>query len=154
MGYVAGEKILDDEFNTFLNGSTAAQYGINHIMGTGAGGYGLGQTELGAVTNGDTITVGQWNGLFTAMDNIANHTNRTLTTGTTTQRVAGDPIAIKAALSGDLNDLAADVVGGCTSATAVSEGSELQSSAASARWNESHIVEQSITFSNNNAGPF
>ena len=71
------KKILDDEFNTFLNGSTAAQYGINHIMGTGAGGYGLGQTELGAVTNGDTITVGQWNGLFTAMDNIANHTNRT-----------------------------------------------------------------------------
>jgi hypothetical protein len=151
MGYVAGEQILDDEFGAFLGGTAAAQYGINHIMGTGALGYGLGQTELIVPVAGDSITASQWNGLFTAMDNVANHTNRTLTTGTTVQRVAGDPIAIKAALSGDLNDLAADVVGGCTSASAIGEGSELQSSVSSTRWVGSHIVEHSITFANNNA---
>ena len=151
MGYVAGEKILDDEFGAFLGGTAAAQYGINHIMGTGALGYGLGQTELIVPVAGDSITASQWNGLFTAMDNVANHSNRTLTTGTTVQRVAGDPIAVRAALSGDLNDLAADVVGGCTSASAIGEGSELQSSASSTRWVGSHIVEHSITFANNNA---
>ena len=147
MGYVTGETILDDEYNTFVN-SSSSPYGYNHFAGTGALAYGLGQTALATVGAGDTVTASQWNSLFTGMDNIANHTNDTLTS--TAARTAGDPIAIKSALVADLASLAAEVAGGSTSASAISESSELESAAASSRWNASHVVEQSITFANNN----
>lgn len=147
MGYVAGEKILDDEYNTFVN-SSSDPYGYNHFAGTGALNYGLGQTAITTNVAGDTITAAEWNSLFTGMDNIANHTNDTLTS--TAARSTGDTIAIKSALVADLASLAAEVAGGSTSATAISAGSELQSSTSSTRWAGSHIVEHSITFSNNN----
>jgi len=148
MGYVVGEKILDDEYNTFVN-SSSSPYGYNHFAGTGALNYGLGQTEIATNVAGDTITAAEWNSLFTGMDNIANHTNDTLTS--TAARSAGDTIAIKSALTTDLATLAASVAAGCTSATAISAGSELQSSTSSTRWTGSHIVEHSITFASNNA---
>ena len=146
MGYVAGEKILDDEYNTFVN-SSSDPFGYNHFAGTGALNYGLGLTEIAVNVAGDTITAAEWNTLFTGMDNIANHTNDTLTS--TAARSAGDTIAIKSALVADLASLAAEVAGGSTSATAISAGSELQSSVSSTRWAGSHIVEHSITFSSN-----
>ena len=148
MGYVVGEKILDDEYNTFVN-SSSSPYGYNHFAGTGALNYGLGQTAIATNVAGDTITAAEWNSLFTGMDNIANHTNDTLTS--TAARSAGDTIAIKSALEADLATLAASVAAGCTSATAVSAGSELQSSTSDTRWVGSHIVEHSITFASNNA---
>ena len=147
MGYVAGEKILDDEYNNFVN-SSSSPYGYNHFAGTGALAYGLGQTEITTNVAGDKITATEWNTLFTGMDNIANHTNDTLTS--TAARAAGDTITIKSALVADLATLAASVAAGCTGATAISAGSELQSSVSSTRWAGSHIVEHSITFSNNN----
>ena len=148
MGYVAGSTILDDEYNTFVN-SSSAPYGYNHFAGTGALNYGLGQTEIATNVAGDTITAAEWNALFTGMDNIANHTNDTLTS--TAARSAGDTIAIKSALVADLASLAAEVAGGSTSATAISVGAELLSSTSSTRWTGSHIVEHSITFASNNA---
>jgi len=148
MGYVAGSTILDDEYNTFVN-SSSSPYGYNHFAGTGALNYGLGQTAIATNVAGDTITAAEWNSLFTGMDNIANHTNDTLTS--TAARSAGDTIAVKSALEADLASLAAEVAGGSTSATAVSAGSELQSSTSDTRWVGSHIVEHSITFASNNA---
>ena len=149
MGYLAGEKILDDEYNTFVS-SSSDPYGYNHFAGTGATVYGLGQTAIATVTGEhSTITAAEWNTLFTGMDNVANHTNDSLTS--TAARSTGDTIAIKSALVADLASLAAEVAGGSTSATAIAEGSELQSSASSTRWNGTHIVEHSITFANNNA---
>ena len=147
MSYTTGEKILDDHYESFLNGSSAGAYGINHIMGTGSGEYGLGLTEIVGTSAGTTITAAKWNTLFTNMDNIANHTNDSLSS--TPARSAGDEIAFISALQTDLNTLAASVAAGCPNATALSEGSELQSSPASSRWNDSHIVEHSITFSSN-----
>ena len=144
MGYVAGDKILDDEYNNFLSGSSAGAYGINHVMGSGNAGYGLGQTELVGTSAGTTITAAKWNTLFTAMDNVANHTNDSLTS--TAARSAGDPIAIISALQTDLNTLAASVVAGCASATAVAEGGEDLSTVASAVFDTSHIVETTYTF--------
>ena len=148
MGYVVGEKILDDEYNTFVN-SSSSPYGYNHFAGTGALNYGLGQSAIATVSVGGTITAAEWNSLFTGMDNIANHTNDTLTS--TAARSAGDTIDVKSALEADLASLAAEVAGGSTSATAVSAGSELQSSTSDTRWVGSHIVEHSITFASNNA---
>jgi len=147
MAYATGDSILDDHYESFLNGSSAGAYGINHIGGTGAGEYGTGQTHLVSVAAGQTITAAQWNSLFTQMDNIANHTNDSITS--TTQRSAGNTIAAVAAIQTDLNTLAASVAAGCPNATAVSESAELQSSVSSTRWNGTHVVEHSITFSNN-----
>lgn len=147
MSYVAGDKILDQEYNNFLN-STSTPKGINYTFGTGALQWGLGQTTLNSVAVGDTITAAQWNSLFAAMDNVANHTNDTLTS--TDAKSAGDVIAVKAALETDLGTLASSVANGCPNATALSTSAALQTSTSSTRYAGSHIVEHSITFSNAN----
>ena len=147
MAYVAGDLILDDEYNTFV--TSTDPIGINHIMGTGATVYGLGQTPLdGVVANGNTVTAANWNALLSALDNIGNHTNDSLTART--QVAAGDTIGIKAAIAADLVSLAAEVAAGSVNATAISAGSELQSSRSSTRYVGSHIVEHTVTFSNAN----
>lgn len=143
MGYVAGDKITTTEYNLeFLNNSVNP--GINHIMSLGSLYHGLGQTALNTVDVNQQITASQWNSLFTAMSNVANHTNDTLTS--TAQRSAGDKIEIKSALYTDLSTLAASVQNGCPNATALTTSVAQQTTAASGRWNVSHIVEQSITF--------
>ena len=148
MGYVAGEKILDDEYNTFVN-SSSSPYGYNHFAGTGSGAYGLGQTHIATVDGGSTtIKATDWNTLLTAMDNIANHTNDSLTARTAV--TAGDTIKIKAAVEADLATLAASVAGGCVNATALTESAELESAVSSTRWTGSHTVEFSVTFANGN----
>ena len=148
MAYSAGDTILDDEYNNFLNGSSGGAYGINHIMGTGSGVYGLGQSAISTVSAGATIQASQWNSLFTAMDNVANHTN--ISISSTTAKSAGDAVAIISALNTDLQSLAAAVAGGSTGVSAISTGSELQSSTSSTRWTGSHTVEHSITFASAN----
>jgi len=145
MGYVAGEKILDDEYNNFLSGSSAGAFGINHIMGTGDGEYGLGQSTLAGTSAGATIQASQWNSLFTAMTNVANHTNRSITSNSAV--LAGDTVSAISALQTDLNNLAADVAGGSASATALTTTSK-RNDDASGRWATSHVVEQSVTFAN------
>ena len=147
MAYVVGDQILDDEYNNFLNG-TGTPKGINVIFGTGSLSRGLGQTELNSVAAGEQIAAAQWNSLFAAMDNVANHTNDTLTS--TAAKAAGDVIAVKAALIADLTTLSASVSDGSPNATALSTSAALQTSTSSARWAGSHVVEHSITFTNAN----
>ena len=143
MAYSAGDTILDDEYNNFVNASSTP-FGINFIGGTGTGNVGLGQTEIATVGAGDTVTAAQWNSLFTFMDNVANHTNDSITS--TTARTAGDEIAVVSALAADLLSLENEVKGGSVNATAVSEGSEDASRVASAVFDKSHVVEASFTF--------
>ena len=147
MAYVAGDKITTVEYNTLLLNSTTTP-GINHIIGSGDLYHGLGQIGLNTVGVNQQITATQWNSLFTAMDNLANHTNDTLTS--TGQRSAGDLIEIKSALVADLATLGASVQAGCPNATALTTSVAQQTTAASARWNVSHIVEQSTTFNSPN----
>jgi len=145
MSYQAGDTILDDEYNTFVN-SSSSPFGYNHFAGTGSGEYGLGQTQISPVAAGDTITASHWNSLFTGLDTISNHTNDTMTTRSAVS--AGDTIAIKSAVEADLATLAASVAGGCTSATALTTSSAKQSSSSSSTWYNSHTVEHSVTFAN------
>ena len=149
MAYVAGDQISTQEYNGLLNNTdtngTPPVLGINHIIGTGLLYYGLGQTPLATVNTQEKITASQWNSLFTAMANLANHTNDTITS--TAIRTAGDKIEIKSALQADLTTLAASVAAGCPNCTALTTSVAQQTTTASARWNVSHIVEQSITFS-------
>jgi hypothetical protein len=149
MAYVAGDTITGDQYNIFVN-NNSSPYGYNHFAGTGLGAYGLGQTAIPTVTGGSTtITASQWNALFTGMDNIANHTNDTLTTRASVS--AGDTIAIKAAVEADLATLAASVAAGSPSATALTTSSALQTVTTSSEgWDNTATQEVSVTFSNAN----
>jgi hypothetical protein len=80
------------------------------------------------------------------MDNIANHTNTSITASSVS---AGDTIAIRAALITDLANLAAAVAGGSTSATAITTGVAAGTSTNSGTWNSTSTIERTITFTNN-----
>jgi hypothetical protein len=152
MAYVALDTILDDEYIAFAN-SSSSPYGYNHFAGTGSGVYGLGQTALSLVAAGDVVQAAQWNSLFTAMDNIANHTNDTLTS--TTAVSAGDVIQIKSALIADLATLAASVAAGSPNATALTASTALQTvTTASEGWDSTANQEVSITWSTADAMRF
>ena len=152
MGYTAGDTILDDEYNTFVN-SSSAPFGYNHFAGPGSGEYGLNQTVLPTVPAGDTIRAASWNALFTGLDNIANHTNDTLTARTAV--TAGDVIAVKSAVAADLATLAASVAAGSPNATALSTSSALQTATGSSEgWDSTPDQVVRMTFSNGNAMRF
>jgi len=144
MAYQAGDTILDDEYNTFVN-SSSSPYGYNHFAGTGSGVYGLGESAIATVSDGDTINASHWNALFTGMDTIANHTNDTLTSRAAVS--AGDTIAIKAAVAADLATLAASVAAGSPNATALTTSASLQTiTTASEGWDNTATHEHSITW--------
>ena len=145
MAYSAGDPILDDEYNTFVN-SSSDPFGYNHFAGPGSGVYGLNQSTIATVSATDTINASSWNALFTGMDNIANHTNTSITASSVS---AGDTIAIRSALISDLANLAAAVAGGSTSATALGTNA-VGSSTSAATYNTSATIERSVTFANNN----
>ena len=60
MAYSAGDTILDDEYNTFVN-SSSSPFGYNHFAGPGASNYGLNQSTISTVSAGDTINASHWN---------------------------------------------------------------------------------------------
>lgn len=145
MAYSAGDTILDDEYNAFVNNSSSP-YGYNHFAGPGSGVYGLNQSTISTVSAGDTINASHWNSLFTGMDNIANHTNTSITASSVS---AGDTIAIRSALITDLANLAAAVAAGSTGATALSTNA-IGTSTNSGTWNSTSTIERSVTFADNN----
>jgi len=144
MAYTAGDTILDDEYNAFV-GSSSDPYGYNHFAGTGSGVYGLNQSSIATVSAGGTINASQWNSLFTGIDNIANHTNVSITSSSVS---AGDAIAVRSALISDLASLAAAVAGGSTSATALTDRAAGTSTNGNT-WNSTSTIKRSITFANN-----
>jgi hypothetical protein len=143
MGYSAGDAILDDEYNTFV-ASTSDPFGYNHFAGVGAGVYGLNQTAIATVSAGDAIAASSWNALFTGMDNIANHTNVSITASSVS---AGDAIAIRSALVANLASLAAAVAAGSVNATAL-DTAAVGSSTSASTWNGTATIERSVTFAN------
>ena len=143
MAYTAGDTILDDEYNTFVNNSSSP-FGYNHFAGTGSAQYGLGQSAISTVSAGDTINAAHWNTLFTGIDTIANHTNDTMTSRSAVS--AGDTIAIAAAVAADLATLAASVAAGSPNATAINSGTAAGTSTNSGTWNGTSTIERSITF--------
>jgi len=145
MAYSAGDAILDDEYNVFVN-SSSDPFGYNHFAGPGSAQYGLNQSTISTVSAGDTVQASSWNALFTGLDNIANHTNVSITSSSVS---AGDAIAIRSALVSDLANLAAAVAGGSTSATAIGSAAAGATSN-SGTWNATSTIERSVTFANNN----
>ena len=157
MAYAVGDTISNSDYNGLLNNTASgtpnagvAARGINYIAGTGAGEYGLGQTELNSVGAVDVIQAAQWTSLFTFMNNIQNHTNITALTSTTAA-ATGDVIQIKSALETDLNALAAAVAGGSILADALTTSSALQTVTTAAEgWDSTATQEVSVTFGSAN----
>ena len=157
MAYAVGDTISNSDYNGLLNNTESgtpnagvAARGINYIAGTGAGTYGLGQTELNSVGTADVIQAAQWNSLFTFMNNIQEHTNIAALTSTTAVS-AGDVIALKAALETDLNALASVLSSGSGyTPTALTPSGALQTSTTTTTWNGSLTSEFTITFTNAN----
>ena len=147
MAYSAGDTILDDEYNTFVN-SSSSPYGYNHFAGTGSGSYGLGQSHIATVSAGDTINASHWNTLFTGMDTIANHTNDSMTSRASVS--AGDTIAIKTAVETDLATLAASVNAGSPNADALTDDDQGTSTNGNT-WRTSSTIERSVTFASADA---
>ena len=154
MAYQAGDTILDDEYNAFVS-NTGSPYGYNYFAGTGAGAYGLGQSTIATVTAGSAVEASQWNSLWTAMNNLANHTN--VDTGGGAGVLAsvaavstGDPIAIKTTLITDLAALATEVAAGCPSATALTDTATVNKDTAN-NWTTSQTVTVTITAASQDA---
>ena len=146
MAYQAGDTILDDEYNTFVN-STSAPYGYNAFAGTsGSAEYGLGQTNIATVSAGTVITAAQFNSLFNAIAAIADHTGDTLSATSESTVSDGDTIEIKTNLIADLATLAASVAAGCPNTTAHTSGGTDLTSTATPAYDQSHVAEQSFTF--------
>lgn len=145
MAYQAGDTILDDEYNTFVNNSSSP-FGYNHFAGTGSLNYGLGETHIATVSPGaGSIQASEWNSLFTGLSNIGTHTGTTLTSRAAVS--AGDTIAIKAAVATDLAACAAAVAAGSPSTTALTTSGILQQPASSSTWTNSFTTQVSATFS-------
>jgi len=147
MAYQAGDTILDDEYNAFATNSSSP-YGYNHFAGTGSGLYGLGESELSAVSAGGTVQASQWNGLFTGMSTVAGHTGDTLTSRAAIS--AGDTIAIAAAVATDLATLAASVAAGSPNTTATTTVSQQNTDSAST-WTGTFTTVFTVTFASANA---
>ena len=142
MAYVAGNTILDDEYQTFATGASPA--GINTIAGVGTGNLGLGQSEIASVTAGDTITASQWNNLFDLMDIVASHTGTSITS--TTDVSSGDAIAVKANLITNMASLASAVQAGTVAGGNITSISSDLTLASGAVFDQSHIMEVSFTW--------
>tara|TARA_Y100000592_G_scaffold88154_1_gene143606 strand:+ start:8498 stop:9460 length:963 start_codon:yes stop_codon:yes gene_type:complete len=147
MGYVAGEKILDDEYNVFVN-SSSSPFGINHIGGTGSADQGLGESDVPVVAVGGQIKASQWNALFSAMDTVAGHTGDTITS--TATRTAGDPVAVRSALVTNLASLSTSVSNGCPSTSAVTTSGVKQTGTSSSTWTGVFTTTHTVVFANAN----
>jgi hypothetical protein len=98
MTYVSGGLIQAVDYNGFV--ATSAN-NINTIWSTGSGDKGWGQTAIGQVAAGGTVTATQWATLVANLATSGSQTSSTLTSRT--QPVAGNIIAVLANVATDIN---------------------------------------------------
>lgn len=98
MSYTVGGLIEATDYNGFV--ATSAN-NINAIWGTGSGDKGWGQTAIGQVSVGGTVTATQWATLVANLAAAGSQTSSTLTSRT--QPVAGNTISILANVATDIN---------------------------------------------------
>ena len=100
MTYSSGGLIQATDYNTFVGNTTA---GLNRVWSTGSGDAGWGQTTIGTVSTGGTVTATNW---ATLVNNLATTGTQTGTTITArTAPVTGNLIAILANVSTDITSV-------------------------------------------------
>jgi hypothetical protein len=100
MTYVSGGLIQATDYNGFV--ATSAN-NINAIWSTGTGDKGWGQTAIGQVSVGGTVTATQWATLVANLATAGTQTSSTLTSRT--QPVVGNVIAVLANVATDINTI-------------------------------------------------
>ena len=100
MTYTVGGLIEATDYNGFV--ATGAN-NINKVWSTGTGDSGWGQTAIGQVSVGGTVTATQWATLVANLATSGSQTNSTLTSRT--QPVAGNTISILANVATDINTI-------------------------------------------------
>ena len=101
MTYLSGSLIQATDYNGFV--STNADANLNATWGTATSSAGYGQTALGTVSTGGSVTAAQWASLNNTITSAANHQGTSITSRTSP--VAGNTISILSALSTDLGSL-------------------------------------------------
>lgn len=100
MTYSVGGLIQASDYNTFVGNTTA---GVNRVWSTGSSDYGWGQTDLGIVSVGGTVTATNWSSLVGTLSVMGNQTNTAITSRT--PPVAGGIINILANVQTDINNI-------------------------------------------------
>ena len=150
MAYQAGNKILDDHYNTFvygtINGSEDVNTAnVNSTWGSGALNKGYGQSSvLPSVTPGTKITATQWANLLNRIDTLAAHQGTTVS-GISNPAV-GDQISAYATLQADIDAVYANRANAIASGSSVTQTFDLTAS-----WTVSSYPKFTISFPTANA---
>ena len=100
MSYVSGGLIQATDYNGFVSTTTGGN--VNATWGTGTGDAGWGQTSLGTVSAGGTVTATQWASLVNTVNSMGSQTNTTLTSRTAP--TAGQTISVFSNLDTDITN--------------------------------------------------
>ena len=100
MTYSAGGLIQATDYNGFV--STTSGANINATYGTGSGNGGWGQTAIGTVAAGGTVTATQWASLVNTLASMGSQTGTTITSRTAP--TAGQTITALAAVNTDITN--------------------------------------------------
>lgn len=100
MTYSSGGLIQATDYNGFV--STTAGANVNATWSTGSGNAGWGQTALGTVAAGGTVTATQWASLVNTLASMGSQTGTTITSRTAP--TAGQTISVLAAVNTDLTN--------------------------------------------------
>ena len=100
MTYVSGGLIQATDYNGFV--STTSGGNVNATWGTGTGDAGWGQTSLGTVSTGGTVTATQWASLVNTVNSMGSQTNTSLTSRTAP--TVGDTISVFSNLGTDITN--------------------------------------------------
>jgi hypothetical protein len=101
MTYSVGGLIEATDYNGFV--STTSGANVNNVWSTGSASSGWGQTALGTVSAGGTVTATQWASLVNTISSMGSQTGTAITSRT--PPVAGNLITILAALNTDLTNI-------------------------------------------------
>lgn len=99
MAYSVGGLIEATDYNGFVN--TGAN-NINQVWSTGTGDLGWGQTAIGTVSAGATVTATQWASLVNTLASMGSQTNTAITARTAP--VTGNTISILNNVQTDINN--------------------------------------------------
>jgi hypothetical protein len=100
MTYSSGGLIQATDYNGFV--STTAGANVNATWSTGTTNAGWGQTALGTVAAGGTVTAAQWASLVNTLASMGSQTGTTITARTAP--TAGQTISVLAAVNTDLTN--------------------------------------------------
>jgi hypothetical protein len=116
MTYSSGGLIQATDYNGFV--STTSGANINDIWAAGSGDKGWGQTAIGTVSAGGTVTATQWASLVNNLASMGSQTGTTLTSRTAP--VAGNTINILSNLNTDITSCTTNRGNAAASGTAIS----------------------------------